>query len=131
MKGVKIYKPPERASPVAVFLDALEPKLRDKLIRQLFRLSQTPRLELKEPHYKHFCIEKYNGLYELREKGKVLIRVIFTHDAGGGVLLLHAFVKRQKRDTMQALEQSLRILAELREHPEYAVEFKVKEEDRA
>lgn len=29
---------------------------------------------------------------------------------------------------MQALEQSIRILADLREHPEYAVEFKIKEE---
>lgn len=65
---------------------------------------------------------------ELREKGKVLVRVIFTIQDSGEVMLLHAFIKRQKRDTMQALEQSIRILADLREHPEYAVEFKIKEE---
>ena len=67
-------------------------------------------------------------MYELREKGKVLVRVIFTIQDSGEVMLLQAFIKRQKRDTMQALEQSIRILADLREHPEYAVEFKIKEE---
>lgn len=128
MKGVKTYQPPQRASPVSAFLDGLEPKLREKLIRQIFQLSYTPLTELKEPHYKHFSLERYRGFYELREKGKVLVRIIFTYPPGGGVLLLYAFVKRQKRDTMQALEQSLRILAELRKHPEYAVEFKIKEE---
>lgn len=34
----------------------------------------------------------------------------------------------KNRDTMQALEQSLRILAEVQECPDYAVEFRVKEE---
>ena len=47
------------------------------------------------------------------------------------VLLLHGFIKRQKRDTMQALEQAIRILDALREHPERAVEYKIKEEERA
>lgn len=130
MKGVKTYKPPERASPVTAFLDGLAPKFREKLIVQILRLSQTPRSELKEPHYKHFSIERYNRLYELRERNKVAVRIIFAHEPSGDVVLLNAFVKRQKRDTMQALEQSLRILAELREHPEYAVEFIVKEEAR-
>ena len=82
---------------------------------------------MKEPHYKHFSIERYSSLYEVRERGRVLIRIIFTY-WDGDVLLLNAFVKRKQRDTMQALEQSLRILAELQNHPEYAVEFIVKEE---
>ena len=49
----------------------------------------------------------------------------------GDILLLHGFIKRQKRDTMQALEQAIRILDALREHPERAVEYKIKEEERA
>ncbi len=130
MKGVKTYQPPQRASPVLAFLDGLEPKLREKLIRQIFQLPHTPLTKLKEPHYKHFSLERYRNFYELREKGKVLVRIIFTYPQSGGVLLLHAFIKRQKRDTMQALEQSCRILAELREYPERAVEFKVKEEPK-
>ena len=86
---------------------------------------------MKEPHYKHFSIEKYQSLYELREKGRVVVRVIFTPCPNGDYLLLHAFVKRQKRDTEKALEHSLRLLASLWDHPECVVEYKVKEEKRA
>lgn len=127
MKGVQIYQPPSRTAPIHKFLDSLEPKFREKLIWRIFWLSGTPRASLREPHYKHFGLERYNGLYEVRERGKVLVRIIFTY-SGNDVLLLNAFIKRKPRDTMQALEQSLRILAELQEHPEYAVEFRVKEE---
>lgn len=104
MKGIMTYKPPERASPVVAFLDGLEPKFREKLILQILQLSKTPRSGLKEPHYKHFSIERYRDLYELREKGKMMVRIIFSFCPGGEVVLLYAFVKRQKRDTMQALE---------------------------
>lgn len=128
MKGVKIYAPPGRAAPVAQFIDSLEPKLRDKLIRQLILLPATPRAGLREPHYKHFAIERYRELYELRERGKVLVRVIFTLRPNGEVVLLHAFIKRQSRDTMQALDQALSILARIRERPELAAEYIVKEE---
>ena len=99
MKGIKVYTPPERAAPVAQFIDGLEPRLREKLIRQLIVLPTTPRANLREPHYKHFTLERYRGL----------------NDCGS-------------RDTMQALEQSLNILARLRERPELAIEYIVKEE---
>ena len=45
-----------------------------------------------------------------------------------GVVLLHAFIKRQSRDTMQALDQALSILARIRERPELEAEYIVKEE---
>ena len=80
------------------------------------------------PIYKHFSIERYRELYELRERGKVLVRVIFTLRPNGEVVLLHAFIKRQSRDTMQALDQALSILARIRERPELAAEYIVKEE---
>jgi len=83
---------------------------------------------MKEPHFKRFSIERYRDLWELRVKSKVFIRIIFCTLPNGDVLLLHGFVKRQKRDTMQALEQSIRILDALREHSERAVEYKIKEE---
>lgn len=128
MRGVNTYRPPGQTPPVLTFIDSLDPKLREKLIRHIIQLPRTPRAGLKEPHFKHFSIERYRSMYELREKGKVLVRVVFTIQDSGEIMLLHAFIKRQKRDTMQALEQSIRILADLREHPEYAVEFKIKEE---
>ena len=128
MKGIKVYTPPERAAPVARFIDGLEPKLRDKLIRQLIELPDTPRANLREPHFKHFILERYRDLYELRARGKVLVRVIFTICPNGEVLLLHAFIKRQSRDTMQALEQALSVMAQVRDRPELAAEYIVKEE---
>lgn len=131
MERIKIYKPPDGPAQVAVFIEGLEPRLREKVIRQIFYLSRTPLPELREPHYKHFSIEKYQSLYELREKGRVVVRVIFTPCPNGDYLLLHAFVKRQKRDTEKALEHSLRLLASLWGHPECAVEYTVKEEKRA
>ena len=130
MENVKAYQPPGQPAQVADFIEGLEPKLRDKLVRQIFYLSRTPPSGLTEPHYKHFSIEKYQSLYELREKGRVVVRVIFTPCPNGDYLLLHAFVKRQKRDTEKALEHSLRLLASLWDHPEYAVEYIVKEEKR-
>ena len=130
MDNIKVYKPPGMDSQVETFIEGLEPKLRDKLVWQIFRLSRTPPTGLKEPHYKHFSIEKYRDFYELREKSRIVIRIIFTMRPNGEVLLLHAFQKRQSRDTMQALERSLKLLSLLREHPEYAVEYKVKEEHK-
>ena len=128
MKGIKVYTPPERAAPVARFIDDLEPKLRDKLIRQLIELPNTPRANLREPHFKHFTLERYRDLYELRARGKVLVRIIFTIRPNGEILLLHAFIKRQSRDTMQALEQALSVMAQVRDRPELAAEYIVREE---
>ncbi len=130
MDNIKVYKPPGCDSQVEAFIEDLEPKLRNKLVLQIFRLSRTPPAGLKEPHYKHFSIEKYRDFYELREKSRIVIRLIFTVRPDGEVLLLHAFVKRQSRDTMRALERSLKLLSSLRDHPEYAVEYKVKEENK-
>lgn len=128
MKNIKVYKPPGRDVQVADFLEALDPRLRDKLIRLLIALPRTPRAALREPHFKHFSLERYRDLYELWERGRVMVRVIFTLLPDGAVLLLYAFVKRQRRDTMQALERALQVLAAFREHPEYAAEFTVREE---
>lgn len=128
MKGVNVYKPLGQAAPVARFIDGLEPRLRDKLIRQLIELPNTPRANLREPHFKHFTLERYRDLYELRARGKVLVRVIFTIRPNGEILLLHAFIKRQSRDTMQALEQALSVMAQVRNRPELAAEYSVREE---
>lgn len=130
MDRIKIYKPPDGPAQAAEFVEGLEFKLRDKIVRQLFYLSHTSLPELKEPHYKHFSIEKYRDFYELREKNRIVIRIIFTVQPDGEVLLLHAFQKRQPRDTMQALERSLKLLSLLRDHPEHAVEYIIEEEHR-
>lgn len=131
MKGILVYRPPDKPAALPAFIDGLEPRLREKIIMQLYQLSQPQKPEMKEPHFKRFSLERYRDLCELRVKNKVLVRIIFCYRPDGHVLLLHGFIKRQKRDTMLALEQSIRILDALREHPERAVEYKIKEEERA
>ena len=126
MRTIKIYVPPGQPGPLLEFLPTLNEKLRNKLLRQIFRLSQIRLCDLKEPHFKHFVLEKYNQLYELREKNKVLARIIFTIQ-DGDIILLAPFIKRQPRDTMTALEQSLRMLADIREAQECAVNIEWEE----
>ena len=128
MKDVFVYQPPGGSAQVALFIAGLDTKLREKLLRQIIPLPRMPPSILREPHYKHFTLERYRSLYEVRAKNGVAVRVIFTILPEGRVLLLYGFSKRQSRDTMQALDQSLRILAAFREHPEHAVEYKIKEE---
>lgn len=129
MKDISVYRPPGRPAQAAVFIEGLDAKLREKLLRQIIPLPRMPPSILREPHYKHFTLEKYRSFYEVRAKSGSVVRVIFTILPGGQILLLYGFVKKQPRDTMQALDQSLRILADFREHPEYAVEYKIKEEE--
>ena len=124
MKDVLIYHLPDSPAQVSLFIEGLEPKLREKLLRQIIPLPRMPPSILREPHYKHFTLERYRSFYEVRAKNGIAVRIIFT------ILLLYGFSKRQSRDTMRALEQSMRILAEFREHPEHAVEYKIKEEPK-
>lgn len=120
MRTIKVYVPPGGTAQLPEFLNSLDEKLRHKLLRQIVRLAQIPPCEWKEPHFKHFVLEKYSQLYELREKNRVLARIIFTIQ-DGDIILLVPFIKRQPRDTMRALEQSLRMLADIRDTPESAV----------
>ena len=122
MRTVKIYHPPGKDPPVPVFFDSLDPKLRQKLKFQLLRLAQLPLSELKEPHFKHFSLEKYQPFYEMRERSKVLVRVIFTV-TDEEILLLVPFIKRQSRDSMRVLEQAVGMLSDARRYPERCVEY--------
>ena len=128
MKDVFVYQPPGGPAQVALFIAGLDTKLREKLLRQIIPLPRMPPSILREPHYKHFTLERYRSLYEVRAKNGIAVRIIFTILPEGRVLLLYGFSKRQSRDTMRALDQSLRILAAFREHLEHAVEYKIKEE---
>ncbi len=127
MRVIKMYQTRHGKSPVQQFLATLEPKLTEKVIRQLLSLAATPVELWREPHVKHFSLEKYSDFYELREKNKILVRLIFTI-RDGDILLLMPFVKHQPRDTMKALEQSIRILADIRDNPGYAVELSLLKE---
>lgn len=97
MKGIFVYQPPGKVAQVPEFIDGLEAHLREKIILRLYQMSLPQKPEMKEPHFKHFSLERYRELCELRVKSKVLIRVIFHPCPNGEVLLLYAFVKHKTR----------------------------------
>ena len=83
-----ITAPHEGAPPLYAFLDGLEEKQRQKLFSLFALLLQAPKAAMREPYVKHFKIERYQALYELRAKSKTVIRVIFTLTGDGNVLFL-------------------------------------------
>ena len=102
-------------NPLAVFAGNFNEKIKRKL-RFVLRYAADEKNPLREPHVKHFTIEKYKRLYELRMKASnTMIRIIYFH-IGDDIVLLHAFVKRDKRDTEQALEFSLKMIEKIDKH---------------
>lgn len=110
---MKLYyvTPEGETPPLLAFLDALEPKLRRKLTGQFLLLLQPPLP--REPHVKHFTIARYSGLYELRARSKIMVRIIFTIMEDGSILILTPFIKKHSRNTMQALDASLKLLSQI------------------
>lgn len=51
MKDVLIYQPFGDPAQAASFIEGLEPKLREKLLRQIIPLPRMPPSILREPHY--------------------------------------------------------------------------------
>lgn len=47
-----------------------------------------------------------------------MFRVIFVFDANKDIILLAPFIKQRDRDTHKALERSLTMLSEIKQHPE-------------
>lgn len=113
MKKLLMFAPQEGAPPLSAFLKAMDPKLRAKLESLFVMLAVTPAGLLHEPYVKHFTIERYSALYELRAKSKLLARIIFTVRPDGDVLFLAPFIKTHKRNTMQALDASLKMLSQI------------------
>lgn len=99
--------------PLPAFLKALDPKARAKLESLFLMLAVTPSGLLHEPYVKHFTVERYSALYEVRAKCRVLVRIIFTVQPNGDILFLEPFIKAHKRNTMQALDASLKMLSQL------------------
>lgn len=68
MKGIFVYQPPGKVPQVPEFIDGLEAHLREKIILRLYQMSLPQKPEMKEPHFKHFTLERYRELCELRVK---------------------------------------------------------------
>ena len=126
MKKVFLYLSPSGESPFLRFLSVMEPNLRARLVQGIGNLAAIPEY-MTEPHVKHFSLERYAALYEYRARLRIMVRVIFTLDADGNIILLHPMVKKRDRNTMQALETSLRMLEQLKQGDASLVEYTGKE----
>jgi phage-related protein len=122
VRKIYYYQPRDETAPFLDFMDSLDVKARQKIIYSLKCLAISPG-KFSEPQVKHFSIERYKRLYELREKSRVMLRIILTPDAKGNIILLHPFIKQHKRNTYQALETSLGMLADIRQNPDTLREY--------
>lgn len=95
--------------PVADFIELADQKIRRKFAFCMDYIKEE-RNGFCEPYVKHFSIEKYRQLYECRIKATGrMVRVIF-YEHNSEILLLHAFYKRDRKDTEKALEAARKLL---------------------
>ena len=114
MRKVYIYDAVE--SQVEKFFSKADIKIQNKLRFQIEYIKDV-RNSFTEPHIKHFTIDRYKELYELRIKAAgTMVRVIF-YENDGDILLLYAFYKHDKRDTQRALDTAIRILSSYKSDP--------------
>ena len=108
----KIYEYCDDKGVVTEFLNNAHPKLKNKFV-VLLQYIQKENGNFCEPYIKHFSIERFKMFYEIRLKHmKTIVRIIFT-EIDGNIILLHAFYKKNKRDTQMALEQTLKLFLRL------------------
>ena len=112
MKEIFTYCDETGIAPVIEFLKKADSKIRAKFRYQINVIKCAGQLAC-EPHIKHFSIERYKQFYEFRIKtsGKI-VRIIFC-EFGESIVLLHAFYKKDKRDTEHALDHTLKLVSNL------------------
>lgn len=109
MRKIYVYRNDFGEIPVLRFIESTHKKIRNKFDFML-HFVKDERNVLCEPYVKHFSIDKYKMLYELRIRANgTMVRVIY-YKAEENIILLHAFFKKSRRDTENALEYALKIL---------------------
>ena len=107
-----MYKNENEKKQIEEFIKHLNVKVKKKLDFVLKYIADENN-QLKEPYIKHFSIEKYKMFYELRLKAaNTMVRIIY-YSIDDKIILLHAFIKKDKRDTEQALEYALKLVERL------------------
>ena len=107
-----MYKNDNEKKQIEEFIKNLNSKVKKKL-NFVLKYMADENNQLKEPYIKHFSIEKYKMFYELRLKAaNTMVRIIY-YSIDDKIILLHAFIKKDKRDTEQALEYVLKLVEKL------------------
>lgn len=117
-----MYKSDDVRGQVDTFIKTSNLKIKKKF-DFILRYIADEKNQFKEPYVKHFSIEKYKRLYELRLKAAgTMVRIIF-YNIEENIILLNAFIKRDKRDTEQALEYALKLIERLDRSAETPVDY--------
>lgn len=121
MRKIYVYRNDAGEVPVLCFIESTHKKIRSKFDFML-QFVKDERNMLCEPYVKHFSIDKYKMLYELRIRANgTMVRVIY-YKAEENIILLHAFFKKSRRDTENALEYALKILSSFDDSALYPTE---------
>lgn len=95
-----MYKNDGAKGQVDSFIKTPNIKIRKKF-DFILRYIADERNQFKEPYVKHFSIEKYKRLYELRLKAAgTMVRIIF-YNIDDNIILLNAFIKRDNWAILQ------------------------------
>ena len=121
MRRVYVYKNNAGEIPVMQFINSSHHKIRHKY-EFMMRFIANENNPLCEPYVKHFTVARYKRLYELRIRAAgTMVRIIY-YKADDNIVLLHAFFKRSRRDTENALEYSLKLLNSFENNALYPME---------
>lgn len=122
MRKIYVYNGLGGKNTVCDFIRHTNPKIRKKF-EFILRIIADENNFMKEPYVKHFSIEKYKRLYELRLKAAgTMVRIIFYY-IEDNIILLNAFIKKDRRDTEQALEYALKLIEQLDKTAETPVDY--------
>lgn len=121
MRKIYILNLTDKKNTVKDFLDTATPKMRKKFEFMKAYLEDEKNV-LCEPYIKHFGTERYKELYEIRiRSARTMIRIIF-YIADNNAILLHAFQKRDRKDTENALEYAVKLLNSIKDKALYPTE---------
>jgi len=109
MFNVSFYTLSGKASPIKIFLDSSQPKLRVKILRQLKYIEEYG-LNPIIPNIKKII---NTPLWELRILGKDNIRIICVSLPKKEIKVIHVFRKKKQKTPINELNISLRRLKEL------------------
>jgi len=97
---MKFYKLPSGKCPVESFLDALDHKMRAKMLRLMLLLKENGN-DLREPYSKYL----EDGLFELRVKqGTNITRVLYFFMIDREIIITHGFVKKTQKTPRAEIE---------------------------
>ena len=102
---IKFYKDPTGLVPVREFLDSLDIKMRQKMLRSIQAL-QDMGISLRMP----LSESLEDGIFELRAKvGTNISRVMYFFVIGNRAVLTHGFIKKTQKTPPREIERAKNI----------------------